>query len=225
MKRAKASAPPSSAQAVRGRLGEVFLLVVLTLMVVVMGYMRFVVMEASPEDQAPEFVFKNPLLAAQPGERVLFYDRDRPQRLSCLIVRPEAVQMRASHGPERMGVFDGLRRERAYLATEYKGLNQGEQTCAAASQPAQTILYALNNFGMPHDSQVRVHSMQPLRVKWRDREIVVYEVVFERYGMLSGTWMTYLSEDAPAVGLVKRTALHASRPPEEVHFQELVEPQ
>lgn len=214
------SAPPPAA---RRRVSEPFLLLVLCLMVAVLGYIRFVGMGGTLEPDAPEFSFRNPLLAAQPGERVLFYAREQPQQVSCLVVRPEGVVTRPARGPEHLGILGDLRRERPYVATEYKALERGDLACGPSSVPAQAVLYPLNDLGMPQGTQVRMHSIQPLRVRWRDRELVVYEVVFERYGMLPGTWRTYLSEDAPALGLVKRTALHPNRGAEEVHFQELVE--
>ena len=44
------------------------------------------------------------------------------------------------------------------------------------------------------------------------------------YGMMGGTWRTYVSEDAPVAGLVKMTALRGTQSRSEFHYREILEP-
>jgi hypothetical protein len=212
-----------NAPARRPLLGEPFLAAVLAAMVGVLLYVRLEVVEGAGRGEAPAFVFENPLLDAHPGERVLFYDRSAPQNLSCMIVREEAVVLRPMEGPDRIGEFDGLKRQLPYLACEFHDLARGERGCAAGTSRAQPVIYALNYFGLPYDSQVRIDSMQPLRVRWGDRDVVVFEIVYERYGILAGTWRTYVTPEAPVAGLVKMTALRSADSTSEWHYQELLD--
>ncbi len=198
--------------------GEKFTLVVLAAMVVVLGYVRFVVL---PGQSAPEplaFSFRNPMLDASDGERVVFYPRENPGNQSCSVVRDAGLVLRPRKGPERIGLHDGLHRGLPYLACSVREERRGVGTCEGPQ--TTNVLYALNYFGMPMDTDVRVDSIRPRWMKWGDRELAVYEVIFERYVSLEGRWTTYIAPEAPVAGLVKWTRLAATTT--EVHFREIL---
>ena len=186
-------------------LGERFALVVLAAMVAVLGYVRFSLLPAQSEPEALAFAFENPLLDAQPGERTMFFQPDSPANRSCSVVRPEGVVVRTRKGPDQIGEYAGLRTGLAYLACDIRNVQRGPDTCGGT--PSGSVLYGLNYFGMPIDTQVRVDSIRPRWMRWEERDLVVYEVVFQRYGALGGRWTTYLAHEAPVAGLVKWTSL------------------
>ena len=186
-------------------LGERFALVVLAAMVAVLAYVRFHLLPAQSKPEPLAFAFENPMLDAQPGERVMFFQPNDPAIRSCMVVREDGVVMRPRKGPEQIAEHAGLRTNQPYLACDVHNVQRGPDTCGG-TKPG-SVLYALNYFGMPHDTQVRVDSIRPRRMKWEERELVVYEVVFERYGALGGRWTTYLATEAPVTGMVKWTSL------------------
>ncbi|MDJ0522631.1 MAG: hypothetical protein QNJ90_11240 [Planctomycetota bacterium] len=188
-----------------GRLGERFTLGVLLVMTVVLGYVRFVLLPQQDKPEPLAFRFENPMLDARPDERVLFFRVDEPTAQSCSIVLDPGLTLRPHKGPERLGANKDLRTSLPYLACSVHMANTGKETCGGRS--TGTVLYALNYFGMPADTQVRVDSIRPRWMKWGERELPVYEVVMERYGALGGRWTTYLAQEAPVAGLVKWTCL------------------
>lgn len=192
---------PTTARA----LGERFTVGVLLVMAVVLGYVRFVLL---PQQDTPEplaFHFENPMLDARPGERVLFYSTKDPTNQSCAVVLESGLTIRPHAGPERLGESKNLRTALPYLACSIHDAHRGEGVCGGRS--TGTVLYALNYFGMPADTRVRVDSIRPRWMKWGERELPVYEVVMERYGSLGGRWTTYLAQESPVTGLVKWTSL------------------
>jgi len=188
-----------------GRLGERFTVGALLVMALALAYVRFVLL---PQQDAPEplaFQFENPMLDARPGERVLFFSLDQPANQSCAVVLDPGLVLRPHAGPEAIGSHRNLRTARPYLACGIHDANRGEGVCGG--RQTDVVLYALNNFGLPADTQVRVDSIRPRWMKWGERELAVYEVVLERYGALGGLWTTYVAREAPVTGLVKWTSL------------------
>lgn len=188
-----------------GRFGERFALVVLTAMVAALGYVRFHVLPARGAHDTVAFAFENPMLDAAPGERAMFFQPDYPSNRSCSVVRDEGVVLRPHKGPAQIDEHAGLETGLPYLACDIRNVQRGPDTCGGPR--SGSVLYALNYFGMPMDTQVRVDSIRPRLMKWEERELVVYEVVFERYGALGGRWTTYIAPEAPVAGLVKWTSL------------------
>ncbi|MDA1194432.1 MAG: hypothetical protein O2894_04545 [Planctomycetota bacterium] len=187
------------------RLGERFTVLALGVMALGLAYVRFQVLPAQAGGDPVAFAFENPMLDARPGERTLFFQPDYPANRSCAVVRAEGVVLRPHRGPERIASHTGLRTGLPYLACEIRTAVRGPDTCGGTA--GDTVLYALNFFGMPTDTQVRVDSVRPRWMQWEGRDIVVYEIVFERYGALGGRWTTYLAREAPVAGLVKWTSL------------------
>lgn len=188
-----------------GAAGDRFALVVLAAMVAALGYVRFGLLPAQAEEEPLTFAFENPMLDAQPGERALFFQPNSPANRSCAVVRPEGVVLRPRKGPEQIAEHAGLRTGLAYLACDIRNVQRGADTCGG--KPSGSVLYALNYFGMPQDTQVRVDSIRPRWMRWEERDLVVYEVVFQRYGALGGRWTTYVAHEAPVTGMVKWTSL------------------
>ena len=202
-----------------GRFGERFTVIVLLAMIVALAYLRFGLLPGQDAAGELAFEFTNPMLDARPGEKVLFFSMENPTSQNCSVVRPEGVVLRPRKGPERIGQFEDLRTRLPYLACGIKRAERGVEVCGGAE--TDTVLYALNYFGMPADTKVRVDSIRPRWMKWAQRELVVYEVVFERYGTLGGLWTTYLAREAPVAGLVKWTSLLPHRT--EVHYKPVIE--
>ena len=200
------------------RFGEHFTLIVLAAMTVVLVYVRVEVLPSQGSVGPVEFEFENPMLDAQPGERVILYPYDHPANQQCTVVRPEGVVLRSRKGPERIGAYTKLRQGLAYLACSIQKTQHTGDVCGG--KKTDDVLYGLNNFGMPVDTKVRVDSIRPQWMKWGERELVVYMVVFQRYGQLGGRWTTFISSDAPVAGLVKYSAILPQK--SEVHFREIV---
>ena len=198
LQRNSAPQPPS-------RFGERFTIIVLLTMIVVLGYLRFEVLPKQGHAEPLTFAFVNPMLDARPGEKVLFFPPDNPTNRACSVVRPEGVVLRPHKGPERIGQQEGLRQGLPYLACSIRRAQGGAETCGGAE--TDTVLYALNYFGMPADTPVRIASIRPRWMKWGERELTVYHVVFQRYGTLGGQWNTFLAHEAPVAGLVKWNSL------------------
>jgi hypothetical protein len=201
-----ATAPAAPAPTgLRGRFGELFTVAVLAAMVVALAYVRFHLLPAQHETRPVAFDFENPMLDARPGEKVLFWSPEYPAQRTCSEVRPEGVVLRPHQGPDRIGNHTGLRTGLPYLPCSIHTARRGPDTCGGPS--TGNVIYALNYFGMPADTDVRVDSIRPRWMRWEERDLVVYEVVLERYGVLGGRWTTYLSKEAPVAGLVKWTSL------------------
>lgn len=198
---------------------EKFTVVVLAAMVAVLGYVRFHLLPSQATPEPLPFAFRNPMLDAQDGERVLFHRRASPGNLSCSVVRPGGLVLRPNRGPERIGREEGLRRALPYLACSVRQERRGVATCEGAE--VNTVFYALNYFGMPAGTDVRVEYIRPRWVRWGERELAVYQVVFERYVSLEGTWSTFIAEEAPVAGLVKSSRLTESGV-WEIHFREIL---
>lgn len=196
---------PNDAQAMRSRLGERFTALVLVTMAIALGYVRFQVLPAQAEGEPLVFAFENPMLDARPGERAMFFNPEYPGNRSCSVVRKEGLVLRPHKGVEGIGEHAGLRTGLPYVACDIHNAQYGPNSCGGAR--TGTVIYALNFFGMPADTQVRVDSIRPRWMRWEERDLVVYEVVFERYGSLGGRWTTYLAHEAPVTGLVKWTSL------------------
>jgi hypothetical protein len=200
-------------------LGERFTVVVLAAIAAALGAVRLYVL---PKQRTPEplaFAFENPMLDAQDGERVLYHTRDNPTIQSCSVVRENGLVLRPNRGVDQIGRLTGLRRALPYLACSVHEVRRGRAACGGPA--SDTVLYALNFFGMPHDTKVRVDSIRPRWMKWGERELAVYEVVFERFGTYEGRWTTYLTPEAPVAGLVKWTSLLPRHT--EVIFREAIE--
>lgn len=187
------------------RFGERFTIIVLLTMIVVLAYLRYEVLPNQAKAEPLTFAFVNPMLDARPGEKVLFFPTDNPTNRACSVVRPEGVVLRPHRGPERIAQHGDLREGLPYLACSIRRAQGGAETCGGAE--SDTVLYALNYFGMPTDTPVRVASIRPRWMKWGERELTVYHVVFERYGTLGGRWNTFLAHEAPVAGLVKWSSL------------------
>jgi hypothetical protein len=217
MAREAKSAAPSDGQP--SRFGERFTIIVLAAMTLVLGYVRLELLpkQASPEPLA--FQWNNPMLDAKPGERVLYFPFKNPTNKSCSVVRSEGLVLRPMQGPDRISDHQGLRTKLPYLACVIHREERGAALCGGPE--GETVIYALNYFGMPGDTKVRIDSIRPRWMTWGQRELVVYEVVMERYGVLGGRWTTYLAEEAPVTGLVKWSSLMPQK--SEVHFREILE--
>ena len=199
----KTNDPDTAAGA--SKFGERFTVIVLLTMLVVLAYLRFQVLPSQDEPEPLAWDFENPMLDARPGDKVLFFSADRPTNQDCSVVRPEGVVLRPAKGPEEIAYHEGLRRSLPYLACGIHPGQRGADICGG--RETDTVLYALNYFGMPMDTPVRVDSIRPRWMKWGERELVVYHVILERYGTLSGQWDTFLTAQAPVSGLVKWTSL------------------
>ncbi|MDF1702296.1 MAG: hypothetical protein P1V36_14175 [Planctomycetota bacterium] len=195
----------ANGKSTRGLFGERFAVVALLAMGIALAYVRFGLLPAQEQGDTLEFAFENPMLDARPGERVLFFQPDYPANRSCTVVRPEGVVLRPHKGSDQIAEHTSLRAGLPYLACDIHNVQRGPDTCGG--QLSGTVLYALNYFGMPLDTQVRVDSIRPRWMRWEERELAVYEIVFERYGSLGGRWTTYLAREAPVTGLVKWTSL------------------
>jgi hypothetical protein len=194
----------------------VFTVLVLAAMAAALGFVRFHVLPQQEDPEPLAFAWVNPMLDARPGEKAVFFRKENPGQVSCSVVRPEGVVLRPHDGPDRIGPHGDLRQALPYLPCS---IREGRRAGASCDGPeSDTVLYALNYFGMPGDTYVRVDSIRPRWMSWGGRDLVVYEVVFERYGALGGRWTTYLSEAAPVAGLVKWTSLLPHRT--EVHYRE-----
>jgi len=198
-------AVPASA----GRFGERFTVVALLVIAVALACVRFILLPQRDAPEALAFHFENPMLDARPGERVLFASQDAPTRQSCSVVLDPGLVLRPHRGVAEIGHNRGLRTGLPYLACSIHDAHRGPDVCGGKANA--NIVYALNYFGMPADTQVRVDSIRPRWMKWGEREMPVYEVVFQRYGALGGLWTTYLAREAPVTGLVKWTTLLPSR--------------
>ena len=208
-------AAPATEAGTTSKFGERFTLIVLLTMLVVLGYLRFKVLPEQDKPAPLEFAFENPMLDARPGERVLFYSLESPTAQTCSVVREQGVVLRPAKGPERISYHDGLRRSLPYLACSIRPAQRGADVCGG--DETDTVLYALNYFGMPMDTPVRIDSIRPRWMKWGERELTVYHVIFERYGTLGGQWDTFLAKESPVTGLVKWSSLLPHRT--EVHFR------
>jgi len=192
-----------------GRFGERFTVFALLVMAVVLAGVRFVLLPQRDRPEPLPFHFENPMLDARPGERVLFFPQDQPTRQSCSVVQDPGLVLRPHKGADEIGHNRGLRTGLPYLACSIHDAHRGAATCG--TRTTGDVVYALNYFGMPADTQVRVDSIRPRWMKWGERELPVYEVVFQRYGALGGRWTTYLAHEAPVAGLVKWTSLLPSQ--------------
>jgi hypothetical protein len=200
------------------RAGERFTVLVLAAIAAVLGYVYFFLLPRQENPPPPAFAFENPMLDARPGERVLLFKRSRPHARTCSVVRPEGVVLRPHRGPAQIGEFENLRRALPYLPCTFHEERGGAAPCEG--KVAGEVLYALNYFGMPHDTNVRVVQIRPRTMRWSERELTVYEVIFERHDALGGQWTTYVSVDAPVAGLVKYSYLLPAH--EEVHYREIL---
>jgi hypothetical protein len=196
---------PTEGQAMRSRLGERFPAMVRAAMAIALGYVRFQVLPAQAQGEPLAFAFENPMLDARPGERAMFFQLEYPANRSCSIVREDGLVLRPHKGVEGIDEHAGLRTGLPYLACDIRNAQPGPDPCGG--RVTGTVVYALNYFGMPANTQVRVDSIRPRYMRWEERDLVVYEVVFERYGSLGGRWTTYLAREAPVTGLVKWTSL------------------
>ena len=190
---------------VASRLGERFTVGVLLVMAVALAGVRFVLLPQQDNPEPLAFHFENPMLDAVAGERVQFFSLDKPTSQSCSVVMEDGLTLRPHAGPERLGEHGNLRTSLPYLASAIHDAARGANVCGGRQKGI--VLYALNYFGMPADTQVRVDSIRPRWMKWGERELPVYEVVLERYGALGGRWTTYVATEAPVAGLVKWTSL------------------
>lgn len=210
----------SAATTSTGGFRERFVLIVLAATVAVLAYVRFQLLPAQRVTEPLAFAFENPMLDARPGERVLYFQPDSPANRSCLVVREEGVVLRPQRGPERIDDHIGLRTGLPYMAVDIRAAQNGPDTCGGTR--SGSVLYGLNYFGMPVDTDVRVDSIRPRWMRWEERELTVYEVVFQRYGALGGRWTTYIAPEAPVAGLVKWTSLLPHQTT--VIYREVLEP-
>lgn len=219
-----ATEQPQQGERTESQFGGPFTVGVLIAMALVLGYVRFMLLPEQDRGEPVTFDFVNPMLDAVPGEKVLVRGRDDPGLESCVVVRKEAVVVRPHRGADRIGSLRDLRQQMPFLACSLRPVEAGGKGCGGTEKEQDVILYGLSKFGMPVDSEVRVLSIKPSLMQWRDRELVVYEVNFERYGPLAGIWTTYLAREAPVAGLVKMVHLPADRkrPMFEVHYRDLV---
>jgi hypothetical protein len=183
---------------------EKIVVAVLAAMAIVLGYVRFAVLAERRRLEEIPFDWRNPMLDARLGECVEIEDSGAPGQVQCITVAAPGVVLRPPSGPRRIGIYTGLDREPAYVATALHAPAAGEG-CESASGAAQDhVLYALNGFGMPLGSDVDLHSLRPVTKTWGGRESFTYEVQMMRYGTLGGLWVLWLAEDAPVTGTVYR---------------------
>jgi len=201
------------------RFAERFTVLVLAALAAALAYVRLGLL---PRQEVPEplaFEWINPMLDARVGERVLYFPYSSPTNKSCSVVRPEGLVLRPIHGPEQIADHMGLRTGLPYLACVMHQVQRRAELCGGPE--GETVIYALNYFGMPADTQVRIDSIRPRWMKWGQRELVVYEVIMQRYGVLGGRWATYLAREAPVTGLVKWSSLLPHKT--EVDYREILE--
>lgn len=176
---------------------------VLTAMIIALSYVRFVLVPSQQQPEALAFDFRNPLLDAVPGERILQASGQDASQEICVVVRPEGVVTRPHDGPERIGLQRDLRHAPAYLACSLRAVDRRRGGCGGAETEREVVLYGLNGFGMPMDTNVVVQTLQPMRVLWGDRTIDVYRATFQRYGLQAAAWATWITHDVPVTGAVR----------------------
>ena len=204
--RSKTSSPDEDARRATTWL-EWLVVSVLTAMAVSLGYIRFSLLPKQDARDPIAFEFQNPLLHAREGDATLGFNIDDPAKETCVSVRKEGVVLRPFNGPDTLGVERGLRHQRAYLACSQRSVQGSASSCGSEPNKGEVLLYPLNDFGMPIATDVVPTRIHPRLMVWQDRELVVYQVDFIRYGQLSGQWSTFLSSEAPVTGLVHMSAL------------------
>ncbi len=184
---------------------------VLAAMAISLAYIRFQLLP-SQERRAPiEFRFENPLLDAKPGDATLSYEELDPTREHCISVRREGVVLRPRRGKSHIGRERNLQVGRPYLACSLRRVEPGDPPCGSDAKKGQVLIYPLNDMGMPVGTGVVPMQIQPRLMMWQDRQLIAYQVDFQRFGPLSGIWTTFLSPEAPATGLIHMRSLTAGR--------------
>ncbi len=184
---------------------------VLLAMIVALSYVRFVLIPSQTKSDPIGFDFRNPLLDAVPGERILQAAEHDPSQEICVVVRDEGVVTRTRNGPDRIGLQRDLRRSPGYLACSLRDLDRRRGGCGGEEFERDTVLYGLNGFGMPIDSNVVVQTLQPQRIRWADRTIEVYRATFQRYGLQAAAWSTWITQDVPVTGAVRQETVQGDR--------------
>ena len=184
---------------------------VLAAMAISLAYIRFKLLPAQDQRAPIEFRFENPLLQAKVGDAALSYQELDPTREHCVSVRREGVVLRPRRGKDRIGRERNLHSSRAYLACSIRKIMPGDPPCGSESRKGQVLLYPLNDMGMPIGTGVVPMQIQPRLMMWQDRQLVAYQVDFQRFGTLSGIWSTFLSTEAPATGLIHMRSLTAGK--------------
>ena len=187
-----------------GSLAERIVLLFLVVATVALSYVYFWVVPsryAAPEEP---FDLANPMLDAEIGECVSVESTNMPQVMACTRVCEPGVVRRPRDGPERLGVYDGLRRSRPYLACGVRYLPP-TRSCADPGGGREDIeLFDLNGFGMPYGVEVMMDSIRPAWVQLGGRDAFVYEVQLRQFGRAARPWLVHLDPDAPVTGTVLR---------------------
>lgn len=171
----------------------------------VLGWIYFAVMPGDRAPDLPPFDFRNPMLDAREGQCVQVESVTRPGNVACMKVREPGLVLRPRNGPDRLGIYNGLRRSRPYLATGLRYPPPGASCADAASLREDIELFDLNAFGMPYSLDVALDQIRPLWVKQGTRFLYVYEVQMTQYGRAARTWQLAIQPDGPITGIVRRS--------------------
>lgn len=199
----------ASQVAARERASGLFAVGALVAMALTLAYVRFVILPAQASAEPLGFSFRNPMLDAVPGERVLQRSEDDPSHEQCVVVRAEGVVLRPYRGPERIRQLSDLRHQPAYLACSMRDVEGPHGGCGGEEAERDVILYGLNHFGMPVDANTVAQSLMPERVRWGDRTVTVLRVALQRYGLQAAAWSTWLAHEAPVTGAVRMETLRS----------------
>jgi hypothetical protein len=196
--------PEPGAAGAGGTFAERLVVVFLVLAVAVLGYVRFVVIPDREPPRPLEFDLVNSMLDAQPGERVEMEEGDKPGVVTCMEVVAPGVVLRPPSGPDRIGPDSDLRHAPPYLVASLRYPPPGGG-CDTPGVRSEIERFDLNGFGMPSSVAVNPSTIRPMWVRRGGSYHFVYEVVMTIYGGAGGTWVSYLSSDAPVTGTLFRT--------------------
>jgi hypothetical protein len=160
----------------------------------------------SAEGPVARFDFTNPILGTTAG--------------ACVAVGPDVLRVlppgpvrRPASGPAKLpGYTSDPRAARPYVACERLPSIE-TQPAGAPATAHETLLFALNDFGMPDGTVVGLESIEPEEgVKWGGRTRSGWLVVLRRYDALEGPWKVHVSKDAPVLGTMRREFFSANLP-------------
>ncbi len=168
---------------------------------------------AEPPPPPPPFDWQNPLLFDQPGDCIEVSDDSNPGPASFLVVRPPGVVLRPFQGPAKLEgwINPSYPDPRGFFPYVACDLRRAPPAGAApGSLPPQRPdphVFPLGGFGMPLEALCVLSDIQPATVNWNGQTRHGYAVTLRRYGQLEGSWIVYMSRDAPVLGTTMRRYL------------------
>lgn len=196
MKRAPAPLTRPTVVGARSRWAEWVTIGVLLAMAVVLLWLNLSLLRRPTTPEFPPFDLKNPMLDARPRECIEVYDVDRPGDALCISVREEGVVLRPSQGPASLGDRD-LRRSAPYLACKERRVPRGGGCAGTEEGGAGTLLYPLNQLGIPVERPVRLDSLEAIWTETGGLQRLVYLAVLQDYK--GGTFKCYVASKPRAL--------------------------